>query len=616
MNQQIVEQLQQGFQLLQAGQIDQAKLCFEAILNVDANNEFALNLLGVTYLRLAQPQQAIDVLHRALKVNQKDSETYANLGLAFKDLNQWSKAQGFLEQSLQINPKQPTVLNNLGNVFAAQNLHQQAAKCFDAALKLAPDYPECLSNFAQSLKEIGQHTIGLKAIGAARKLEPDNSYFANVQGEIELACGQYQAAEKSFNNAISLGDNLVAKVNLSTALKQTGCYAKAKDCLYEVLAIEENNTEAHHHLGVLQEQLGEFDQAASSFRRALQYTPNHASSFYQLAKLKQQSLSKQEVEKINNLLTDPVTPDVFKVSLYLALGVHADKQKHFHQAIEYFIQAKSLKAKKVPYQAEITEQYRHVVKEIQPQVGQGQVVGNMQPVFIVGMPRSGTSLTEQILASHSQVFGAGELGFINDLMKQAEQQTQTRYPYCLTKLSTQSLTHLGQTYKQRITQTFGEHPVVIDKNPLNYNFIGFIKAILPDAKFIYCKRQAMDNCVSIFKLPFDDNQSYAHDLSGLGHYYREHQALMTIWQQQFSDDMLQIDYENMVMDQQQQTQNLMDFLGLDYEDATDEFYKTERIVMTPSAEQVRQPIYTSSVNNWQKYGDAVLPLAEALQIDL
>lgn len=612
MDQKVVKQLEQGFQLLQNQHPEQAEKCFQEILATHPANEFALNLLGVTYLQLSNPASAIEVLHRALTVNHQDPETHANLGLAFKDTHEWKNAQLHLEQSLKINPSQPTVLNNLGNVFAAQDLHSQAARCFDKALKIVPEYPDCLSNFAQSLKEIDQHSLALKVICDAQRLEPENSYFANIQGEIELATGQFQAAQQSFKRAIKLDNNLVARINLSTALKQLGEHSQARECLLNVINEEQNNSEAHHHLGVLQEQLGEFEQAAVSFRNALKHTPNHASSYYQLAKLNKQQLSSSEKAKIQSLLDDPTTPDVFKSSLYLALGVDCDKQRLYRDAMQYFVAGKSLKAKKVPYRADISEKYRELMTQLLSKQRQGSQVDGIRPVFIIGMPRSGTSLTEQILSSHSRVFGAGELGFINDLMKLAEQETKTRYPYCLEKLSSSSLTRLGAKYKKMVEETFGFHDIVLDKNPLNYNFVSFIKSILPDAKFIYCKRQAMDNCVSIFKLPFDDNQSYAHDLQALGHYYREHEKLMALFKGHYQQDIIQIEYEQTVAQQRVQTERLLQFLELDFEQKTQEFYKTERIVMTPSAEQVRQPIYSTSIGAWQRYEELLTPLIDAL----
>ena len=153
---------------------------------------------------------------------------------------------------------------------------------------------------------------------------------------------------------------------------------------------------------------------------------------------------------------------------------------------------------------------------------------------------------------------------------------------------------------------------MVDKNPLNYNFVGFIAAIFPEAKFVYCKRDAMDNCTSIFKLPFDNNQSYSHDLSALGHYYCAHQQLMDYWFTLFLSKIFIVEYEQAVADLAQQAKKLLAFIEVKFEDNVLNFYKNKRIVMTPSAEQVRQPIYETSINAWQRYGVSLAPLQQSL----
>jgi len=612
-NQRVANQLQQGFQLLQNERLPDAQLIFEDILKLEPANVHALNLLGVVFIQMQQAKKAIPVLEKALTINNRDAQTFSNLGLAYKDEHQFQSAEKAFNSSLSLNTQQPQTLNNLGNVLAAQDQHQQAVLAFDAALKLDANYPECLANFAQSLKELGNFEVALKAINHANHLVPNNSYFLNVKGEIQLAKIDYHNARQTFEKAIALDNYMPARINLSTALKQLGNYVKAKDCLQSAIEQEPNNSEAYNHLGVLQEQLGEFNSAANSFRIALTHTPNHASSFYQLAKLKNQMLRVEEVEKITELLAASATPNVFKMSLFFALGVYYDKTKEYTLAIENYAYAQQIKARKFPYNGKLTEQYRATVEGILPTTPADVCLAQVHPIFIIGMPRSGTSLAEQILASHSLVFGAGELSYINDLVKTAEQITNAPYPYCLAKLSHSQRTELGRQYKQRMLETFGEYSFFTDKNPLNFNFVGFIKAILPDAKFVYCKRNPTDNCLSIFKLPFDDSQGYAHDLSALAHYYREHERLMAFWTSVYSKDITTVIYEEVVNDQPKITGRLLEFLGLGYEESTERFYQTQRIVMTPSAEQVRQPIYNTSVDSWQKYGEALQPLLQSLK---
>ena len=246
------------------------------------------------------------------------------------------------------------------------------------------------------------------------------------------------------------------------------------------------------------------------------------------------------------------------------------------------------------------------------EVKQDEMSHSIRPIFIVGMPRSGTTLTEQILSSHSSVVGAGELGFINDIAKEAVKLTNTPYPQCAKKLNTEQSVKLRNLYLSKVDKLFNISDYFVDKNPLNYNSVGFIATIFPEAKFIFCQRNAMDNCISIFKLPFDDNQTYSHDLAALGQHYLQHNALMTFWKEIYPNRILTVNYEDTVADIDNQIQRLIGFIGLDFEDAMLNFHQNKRIVLTPSAEQVRQPIYKTSIDSWQRYGNLVAPLQQAL----
>jgi tetratricopeptide (TPR) repeat protein len=389
----------------------------------------------------------------------------------------------------------------------------------------------------------------------------------------------------------------------------------ARDALQEVLAQEENNSEAHNHLGVLLEQMGDTDLAATHFRLALKHTPNHASSFYQLSKLKDHPLLPQEIEKIESLLEDSQLPDMFRASLLFALAWEFEYRKEYLKSIDYFIEAQAVKARRSPYVQSDT--LLHVEKSQQVFPVTWQASREMQddlpvPIFIVGMPRSGTTLTEQIIASHSDITGAGEVVFASDMLRQASEMTGKAFPESIEQLSIEQARQLRTTYLSRMLERFGRNRFVVDKSPGNFNFLGTIAAVFPEAKILFCKRNAMDNCVSIFRLPFDDNQKWAHNLSALGHYYVQHEVLMKYWQTCYAKQILQVDYEDTVGDVEQQARRILDFIGVDFQEQVLSFYANKRIVMTPSSEQVRQPIYKTSVNAWKRYGDALKPLKEAL----
>ena len=385
-----------------------------------------------------------------------------------------------------------------------------------------------------------------------------------------------------------------------------------------ILNEEPNNSEAHNRLGVLYEQLGDTEAAARHFRLALEFTPNHASAFYQLSKLKDQRLTANEVDKIRALIADSQYPDIFRSSLFFALACDHEKRGEFAESIECFIAAQQKKAARHPYDESTTLEYLRLARSFFPVAANKSLVVEDDlpiPVFVVGMPRSGTTLTEQIISSHSEITAAGEIGFMNDIVRQASEFTNKPYPASIAALSPTQAQELRRRYLTRLIDRFGHGRYIADKNPLNYNFIGVIATLFPEAKVLYCKRRAMDNCISIFKLPFDDNQGYSHDLAALGHYYRQHEVLMAHWFEHYSELILTVEYEATVNQVEQQSRAMLAFLGVEFETQVLSFYENKRIVMTPSAEQVRQPIYSSSIDSWQKYGPALKPLIDALAIE-
>ena len=615
MNQDLIKLQEKGFASQQQGDLNAAEKDYLKVLKHDKQNEFALNLLGVVCVRTKRYQEAVRYLSRAVRVNAKDPETHNNLGLAYKGLTDFQKARKAFEQSLHLNARQPVALNNLGNTFAAVDDHEHAISAFEAALSHDPNYVDCLNNLAMSLKEVGRLNDALRVLEHAIGIDEARSPSHNSKGEVLLQATQYEKARDAFRRAVEIDGNLVAKINLSTALKQLGDESGARETLEEVLTAEENNTEAHNHLGVLLEQMGETELAAKHFRLALKYTPNHASSFYQLSRLKDHPLSKREVEKIESLLKDPKLLDIFRASLLFALAWHYEHRKEYLASIDYFLLAQAVKARQHPY--EESETVRHVetserVFPVALDLPDRERDDLPVPVFVVGMPRSGTTLTEQIVASHSEIIGAGEVGFASDMIKQASELTGVPFPESIERLTIEQARQLRKTYLTRMVERFGQSRLVVDKNPMNFNFLGAIATILPEAKFLYCRRDPMDNCVSIFRLPFDDSQRYAHDLSALGHYYLQHVKLMDHWIASYPDQILTVSYEDTVADIETQARHMLDFVGVDFQEQVLSFYATKRIVMTPSSEQVRQPIYNSSVNSWRRYGTALRPLIQAL----
>jgi tetratricopeptide (TPR) repeat protein len=610
--------LEKGYSYQQQGDLTAAEKNYLKVLKRDKSNEFALNLMGVVCIRTERFEDAIRYLRKAAGINSKDPETFNNLGLAYKELKQFDDARSSFENSIRLNARQPAALNNLGNVLAAVNNHKEAIAHFESALSLDRNYVDCLNNLAMSLKEVERLEDALNVLEHAIRLDSTRSLSYNNKGDVLLRATRYEQAIEAFDQAVALDGNIVARINTSTALKQLGDEKSALKVLQDVIATEENNTEAHNHLGVLLEQMGDTNLAAKHFRLALKHTPNHASSFYQLSRLKDQSLTQSEVEKILSLLKDAQLPDFFRASLLFALAWDYESRKDYLTSIDYFIEAQAVKARFSPYDESEILRHREVSKQVFPVPWQSKSSEQDDlpvPIFVVGMPRSGTTLTEQVVASHSDITGAGEVVFVSDMLRQASELTGKPFPESFEGMTEEQARQLRRSYLTKMVERFGSSQFVVDKSPGNFNFIGAIAAVFPEAKILYCKRDPMDNCVSIFRLPFDDNQKWAHGLEALGHYYLQHEKMMEYWQSCYPNQILEVNYEDTVENLDRQAHRILDFLAVDFQEQVLDFYENKRIVMTPSSEQVRQPIYKTSINAWQRYGAALDPLADVLKAD-
>jgi hypothetical protein len=308
--------------------------------------------------------------------------------------------------------------------------------------------------------------------------------------------------------------------------------------------------------------------------------------------------------------------------MYMAFGLaraHEQRQQ-YDEAFKFLEEGNRIKAEMQLYDDEDTGRFVDSLADSAQAtadlLGFDAGYPDNRPVFVLGMPRSGTSLTEQILASHSQVAGAGELSYGYDTAHRVRDLTHQAFPQNMLKLSAEQLRSLGEYYLSRHTSANLAFPYVVDKTPLNFQYIGLLGLALPGARFIHCHRDPVQNCFSIHKMPFDKKQAYAHSLESLGMYYNRYWKLMQRWKAMFPGRILDVRYEDTVADIESQGRRMLDFLDLPFEQDVLDFHKTKRLVKTPSASQVRQPIYGDAVQAWKKYEKHLEPLFENLDPEL
>lgn len=306
-----------------------------------------------------------------------------------------------------------------------------------------------------------------------------------------------------------------------------------------------------------------------------------------------------------------------KQRLHFAAGKLYDSVDRYQEAFEHYHQANALYRGKFSCET-LGKMVNDSISLFKPgRMGKmpvAQSVSN-RPVFIVGMPRSGTSLVEQILASHPQVFGAGELNDINQFANcmQARLGTMSTYPACLEKVTLDVLEELTRDYIDRLYALNASGLRVTDKMPHNFLHLGMIAMLFPSARIIHIQRDPMDTCLSIYFQQFNNLHSYAHDLSDLGYYYMAYKKLMAHWRSVLNLPLLEIHYEDLVADPDTWIPRLVEFCGVEWDEKCIRFHETKRPVNTPSTEQVREPMYSRSVGRWRHYETQLQPLKAALE---
>jgi len=382
--------------------------------------------------------------------------------------------------------------------------------------------------------------------------------------------------------------------------------------------LADSNSEAHINLGITLEQTGNLDQAAASFKSAIAANSNFTQAHYHLAHLRNHRSTTEDIDAMQALFDQPGTSDSEQTLLAYGIGEAHHKLENYDKAFESFAVGHRLKKKttsfKLADQIRFTELSIEVFNPDFFDEHRNSGYEDKTPIFILGMPRSGTSLTEQILASHSAVFGAGELGFLPELVKESALTAANPYPRSAATLPHKKFRHLGEAYVKKLRSHSGNAARISDTTPMNFLYVGLVATALPNARIIHCVRDPTDTCLSIFMHPLSTPHSYAHELDDLGAFYKLYQRLIAHWHSMLPGRIHDVTYEKMVGDSDTEIRALLNYCDLPFEKACLNFHETERTIRSPSAGQVRQPIYDNSIQRWKHYEKHLGPLLELFEI--
>lgn len=508
------------------------------------------------------------------------------LGLLLHQTGRSEEGLDFIEQSVTLQPQNADFLNNMGTVMRDLGRVAAAVDFFRGAVDIRPDQLAARDNLGSSLKQLGQ----------------------------------FDGAEEIYRGTIGRNPfHVRARIGLAETLQEAGRLDEAIALFRESLSIRPKDAELLYGLGVALMEKGKLAEAADLARQAVAIAPAMAKAWLLLTQVKRQTERDAELAGMEAEHAKAPQDSLARMQLSFGLGKANDDLKDYGRAFDYFAEGNAIRRKGIDYDPVRTrgefEAMKSAFDKALFEKHRPSDISDDTPIFVVGMPRSGTTLVEQIIASHPQVFGAGELSILKSVVgKQFPMSMPGGFPSGIADMPDKAFAEAGQAYIDMLHARYPGFRHVTDKMPGNFLLVGFLHMMLPKAKIVHCARDAAATCLSIFKVHFrGDSHRYGYDLGELADFHNLYTDIMAHWHKVLPGVVHDVRYEDFVADQEGQTRALMAHLGLPWDDKVLAFHETDRPVRTASAAQVRQPMYQGSVDLWKRYGERLKPLLVKLQ---
>ena len=603
-----------ALQHYQEGDLQQAQDDCQRILRNQQRPDAILILAKIAHEQ-SEFQVAVERYQQFLKIIPDHEQTHLNLGLVLEELGHTGRAIPHYKKSIEITADNATAHGCLANACCKLQRWTEAIKAYQRVLTLQNDDVGTMIKLGSAFSAVQLFAESVLLYERALAILPDDALVHRHLGASLQRMGHINKAIRCFERAIRLRPDYVrARINLSKALGQLGKAEEALAPLEEAIDLEHDNSEAHIQLALTFRQLGQTELAIQRLEQFLTIRPACGEAYYQISMIRPR---RELISIVEKLLSDGC-PKVDTVYCHFALGNLFNSSKSFDQAFRHFLMANTLQRETFTYHAGDTSE---VVDRLIKVYCSDFFAGKRQfgsasplPVFILGMPRSGTTLIEQILSSHPLIHGAGETETFPELNRSIAQQLEYARPSpeCMSLMDGKMVEEYSARYLQELSLHCPTAARITDKFPHNFLEIGLIKTLFPDARIIHCQRNPLDNCISLFFHCFT-NFKASFELTELGQYYLQYQRLMSHWQKLFPGEIFTVQYEDLVLDQETVSRRLVEYIGLEWDEKCIDFHNNERNVMSPSNMQVRQPIYESSVNRWKLYEKQLQPLIEVLQ---
>jgi len=567
----------------EVGKLEQSVASLERVIALRPDWPEAHNNLANTYKRIGRLERAEIHYHRALTLKPDYAEAHSNHAFLLNALGHYERAAAAARHAIELDPHLVDAYRNLADVEISRLRYGEALRWLDALLAFAPLHPSGLAARALALKHLERLDEALASARQAVLLAPDNAEAHNTLGQVLQALGLHDDALAQFDLAASLPGSVAeeALVGRANLFMESGRKAEAEQ----------------------------------AFQKALAAFPRSTRVLVSRADLKTFQADDPDIAALEAMLAEGSLALTERLSVHFSLGKAYLDIGQGALAFAHLGQGNRLKRDTFTYDGAATQAWlARIAATFTPELLRrfaGAGAASDLPVFIIGMPRSGTTLVEQILSSHPAVHGAGELAALRLVVDAAG-----RFPDLMGAVSGDDLARMGRDYLARVTPLAKGRPLLVDKMPANFLYAGLIPLILPGARMIHCRRDPVDTALSCYSKLFAGEQLFTYDQTELGQFYRAYQALMAHWRAVLpADRFIEVDYEAVVDDLEGQTRRLLDFLALPWDAACLRFHDNRRTVRTASVNQVRQPIYKTSKGRWRAQAEHLGPLLAALGID-
>jgi tetratricopeptide (TPR) repeat protein len=573
--------------------------------------------LGAALCDLGRWAEALPSLRRALAIDPGSVQAAADAGHALFMSGRAEEAMGCYRRVIELDPRSADAHYNVGLCLASLGRREEAVANYERTLELEPRHAEALDSLGMAWRELGERRRAEALHRRALEIDPGRPRSHHGIGSVQLERGRVDDAAASFRHALDLEPaHVAAHLGLAAALRQQRRVAEAQSICERALALAPRSAEALWLLGELRSDLGAFSEAQELYRQAIEIDPSFPSAFSSMALQRKMTAADAPWQAAVEGLLAREQPLSHAIGLRYALGKYFDDLGRHDEAFRHYRMANELtKRYGAVYDGEkLTRRVDKLIATFDapfvsaPLRAPAAASVSERPVFVLGMPRSGTSLAEQILASHPAVFGAGEISFWDDAFVAHDPHGWAG------EAGAKAISAIADGYLARSAQAPAEALRVVDKMPANFLYAGLIHAVFPRARIIHLRRHPIDTCLSIYFQNFLNAAAFCNDLEHLAHYYREYVRITDHWRAVLpATAFLEVPYEDLVADQERWSRRMLEFIGLPWDPRCLEFHRSERVVITASKWQVRQSINAASVGRWRNYERYVGPLGSLLR---